>query len=88
LLLALEICAPNREPFQVSPCIPDRLRQIALRNGMLLYARRVNEGRFGDWVMITPPLTITRAQCDEYLVCLDKTLATLALQLRDSGQLT
>lgn len=43
-----------------------RLRQFGLKHGLILYARRNNDGQYGDWVMITPPLIITQNECDEY----------------------
>jgi adenosylmethionine-8-amino-7-oxononanoate aminotransferase len=32
-----------------------------------VYSRRQNAGAFGDWIMATPPLVITDAECDELL---------------------
>ena len=38
-----------------------------LEHGLLLYSRRQNAGRFGDWLLITPPLIIDEAGCDDLL---------------------
>jgi adenosylmethionine-8-amino-7-oxononanoate aminotransferase len=58
LLAAIELVADPvtmaRFPEHVDPTA------IALRhgldNGLLLYARRQNAGRYGDWLMVAPPL--------------------------------
>ncbi len=36
-----------------------------LDRGLLLYSRRQNGGRFGDWLVIAPPLVIDDAMADE-----------------------
>lgn len=43
----------------------DRLRVHATKHGILLYARRQNGGRFGDWSVIAPPLIVTKDEIDE-----------------------
>jgi adenosylmethionine-8-amino-7-oxononanoate aminotransferase len=43
-----------------------------------LYSRRQNAGRFGDWLMVAPPLVIEEDQCDELIAGLDATLADVA----------
>jgi adenosylmethionine-8-amino-7-oxononanoate aminotransferase len=43
----------------------DRLRVHATKHGILLYARRQNGGRFGDWSVIAPPLIVTTDEIDE-----------------------
>lgn len=68
LLMAIEIC--NKVSKQQWPDdfqTTERLRRIGLTNGLILYARRNNFGKFGDWVMTTPPLTITETECDDYI---------------------
>ena len=50
--------APDVDPGDVAP-------RHATRHGILLYARRQNGGRFGDWSVIAPPLIVTEAEVDE-----------------------
>ena len=41
---------------------------------LLLYSRRQNSGRYGDWLLVAPPLVIDEATCDELIDRLDATL--------------
>ena len=83
LLLAVELVADKstnaRFPGSVDPAA--EVRRRALDHGLLLYARRQNAGRFGDWLLIAPPLVIDEEGCDELLdkfqAALDSSLATL-----------
>jgi adenosylmethionine-8-amino-7-oxononanoate aminotransferase len=83
LLLAIELVAdPDtlaRFPPEVDP------GAIALRHGLdhglLLYSRRQNSGRYGDWLLIAPPLVIQEADCDDLLSRLDATLGDAAEEL-------
>jgi len=50
-------------------------------HGLLLYSRRQNAGRFGDWLLIAPPLVIDEAGCDELLGGLSATLDDAASEL-------
>ena len=43
----------------------DRSASNAPGTAILLYARRQNGGRFGDWSVIAPPLIVTEAEIDE-----------------------
>jgi len=40
----------------------------------MLYSRRTAGGKYGDWFLLSPPLTITREECDELLRRLRATL--------------
>jgi adenosylmethionine-8-amino-7-oxononanoate aminotransferase len=40
------------------------LKTIALGNGLLIYGRRSQGGRYGDWLMMTPPLIAEPADID------------------------
>jgi adenosylmethionine-8-amino-7-oxononanoate aminotransferase len=59
----------------------DRLRVHATRHGALLYARRQNRGRFGDWSVIAPPLVITEAEIDDLLERLGRAVDDAAVEL-------
>jgi len=79
LLLAIELVADpvtlDRFPTHVDPGAV--VRRHGFDRGLLLYSRRQNAGRFGDWLLIAPPLVIDEAQCDELLT-------SLATSLRDA----
>ncbi len=51
-----------------------RLQAIARSKGLLIYGRRTHGGKFGDWLMVTPPLIATRADIDEIVAGLAATL--------------
>jgi adenosylmethionine-8-amino-7-oxononanoate aminotransferase len=51
------------------------LGALALEQGLALYSRRTSQGKFGDWVMITPPLIIDAAQVDELVDLLARAIA-------------
>jgi adenosylmethionine-8-amino-7-oxononanoate aminotransferase len=42
-----------------------RIQSLAREQGLLIYGRRTHAGRFGDWIMVSPPLIATRADVDE-----------------------
>ena len=83
LLLAIELVA---DPDTLDRFPADRdpgaiIRRHGLDHGLLLYSRRQNAGRFGDWLLIAPPLVIDEAGCDELLVGLGATLDKAASDL-------
>jgi adenosylmethionine-8-amino-7-oxononanoate aminotransferase len=75
LLMAVEIVEDRqtKKSFDSSYRVMDRIRRAGLDNGLILYARQTAGGKYGDWFMISPPLTITEAECDELAARLDKT---------------
>ncbi len=76
LLIAAEIVADrdSRESLPAEAKAPDTIRRMALDHGLSLYARRTNNGLFGDWLMISPPLITTKAEVDEMT---ERLMATL-----------
>ena len=76
LLLAVEIVSDKaaKLPFGGSVKAPDAIRRHGLEQGLTIYARRTNNGRFGDWIMTSPPLITTRKQADDILERLERTL--------------
>jgi adenosylmethionine-8-amino-7-oxononanoate aminotransferase len=89
LLLAVEIVAdkPSKALFRPERQALEQLRICAAKNGLLIYARRTSSGRFGEWFMVSPPLTITQAECDELLQRLASTLRELEAVLSGSARL-
>ncbi len=89
MLYAVEIVADKATkrtlPNNENPA--DGIRIHGLDNGLLIYSRRTAGGKNGDWFMLSPPLTITPAECDELLRRLAATIAAYELQLRASGHI-
>ena len=83
LLLAIELVADGetlaRFPAEVDPGAV--VLRHGLEHGLLLYSRRQNAGRFGDWLLIAPPLVIDEAGCDDLLERLEATLASAGGEL-------
>jgi len=67
LLNAVEIVADpaTRAMLPRELDVAGRLQAIARSKGLLIYGRRTHGGKFGDWLMVTPPLIATRADIDE-----------------------
>jgi adenosylmethionine-8-amino-7-oxononanoate aminotransferase len=59
-----------------------RVQSIARDHGLLIYGRRTHAGKFGDWIMVTPPLIATVADIDEIVEGLGKTLRTFSDEVR------
>jgi adenosylmethionine-8-amino-7-oxononanoate aminotransferase len=83
LLLGVELVR-DKEPLErfgsdVDPS--DVVRRIAARHGLLILARRQSAGSYGDWFLVTPPLTISDDECDELLDRLERTLDDAAAEL-------
>ncbi len=78
LLLAVEIVRDKstKAPFSAEIKAPDSIRRHGLDQGLTIYARRTNAGRFGDWIMTSPPLITTKSQADEIVERLGRTLET------------
>ena len=68
--------------------IAKELSQLALQEGLLIYARRTFGGRFGDWLMMTPPLIVSKAEVDELVERLGATLSRYQKQLHRAGHKT
>ncbi|UUX49699.1 aminotransferase class III-fold pyridoxal phosphate-dependent enzyme [Nisaea acidiphila] len=51
-----------------------RLTEIGMGNGLLLYSRRTANGKYGEWLMLTPPLIVSEEETDEIVERLAKTL--------------
>jgi adenosylmethionine-8-amino-7-oxononanoate aminotransferase len=89
LLMALEVVRDKgvKATLPEHVVAANRLRVIGMEHGLMLYARRTNRGRFGDWVMVSPPLTITRDEVDEIVGRLGDTLRDFEKELRREGLL-
>lgn len=87
LLLATEIVADKstKASFDRSIRPPDIIRRIALNHGLSLYARRTNNGRYGDWLMTCPPLITTQDEADEIARRLETCLNEFIDELTRAG---
>jgi len=76
LLLAIEIVKNKTTKKMFGPDMRAvyRLAEIGLENGILLYTRKTSGGQFGEWMMITPPLNISKKEVDHLLCLLGKTI--------------
>lgn len=77
LLMAVEFVEDrdDKRPFPIESSVPAIVSRIAMQNGLILYNRRTNGGRDGDWVMVSPPLVTTDGELDEICDRLEKTFA-------------
>jgi adenosylmethionine-8-amino-7-oxononanoate aminotransferase len=64
-----------------------RLQTIARSKGLLIYGRRTHAGQYGDWLMVTPPLIATRADVDEIVAGIARTLRAYRDELHQAGHL-
>ncbi|OOG40483.1 aspartate aminotransferase family protein [Polaromonas sp. A23] len=87
LLLAIELVGDkeSKKQLPVSFNAPARLTAHGLKRGIALYNRRANKGEFGDFQMITPPLTSTRAELDELVELLEQSLSDLQAEIHSVG---
>jgi adenosylmethionine-8-amino-7-oxononanoate aminotransferase len=76
LLMVVEIVAERagRTPLPSELNAPSAIRRIGLDHGLMIYARRTSNGRFGDWFMLSPPLVTVRQEADEIVERLERTL--------------
>lgn len=87
LLTAIEIVADKatKQALPASFNAPARLTEHGLAHGIALYNRRANLGAFGDFQMITPPLTISEAEVDELADLLERSLRGLQAEIERAG---
>lgn len=83
LLNAIEIVADRESKaiFDSSVRTIPRILELAGARGLLLYARRTAAGRYGEWLMVTPPLTVTESDIAEIVKLLDETLKAFEREL-------
>ena len=69
LLLGIELVADpvSKEPMAAQFLPTEKIRIHGLNNGLMIYSRRTAGGKYGDWFLLSPPLTITRTECDELM---------------------
>lgn len=89
LMMAVEYVRnkETKEVFSGELFASDRIRQIGVENGLMLYSRRQNGGRYGEWSVVCPPLIITAEQIEDLVARLKKTLSTYVDELTRAGAL-
>jgi adenosylmethionine-8-amino-7-oxononanoate aminotransferase len=87
LLNAIEIVAnpTTKAMLPRSLDVIGRIQAIAREQGLLIYGRRSHGGKFGDWIMVTPPLIATSEDIDEIVAGLGRTLHTYRDELAAAG---
>jgi adenosylmethionine-8-amino-7-oxononanoate aminotransferase len=87
LLLAVELVS-DRDSKQQIPLdlnAPVLFQKIAMEMGLATYCRRTSGGAYGDWLMITPPLIVTKDQVDEIATGLEAALTTFESMIAKAG---
>ena len=56
-----------------------------MERGLLLYSRRTANGKYGEWLMMTPPLIVTAQEIDEITGLVDETLKAFETELIAAG---
>ena len=84
LLLAAELVAikETKEMLPIKCRAVYRFVEIGVENGLLLYTRKTADGVFGEWVMISPALTINKREVDELVYLLRLTVRQFEKELR------
>ena len=87
LLQALELVADKQTNARFPPhADPGAIvRRYGLDHGLLLYSRRQNAGRYGDWLLVAPPLVIDEPTCDDLTGRLQATLAAATDEVLSSA---
>ena len=90
LLNAIEIVADKSTKAMLprGRDVPREISELALAEGLLLYARRTAGGAFGDWLMMTPPLIAEVGDVDEIVDRLGRVLRRYEQSLRSERLLT
>jgi adenosylmethionine-8-amino-7-oxononanoate aminotransferase len=76
LLLGLELVKDRRTKEPVGPEQISAVADFCRDNGVLV-GRATGGRRYGNTITLSPPLVITRAECDRIIDTLDRALATL-----------
>ncbi len=87
LLLAVELVTDKatKAMIPLERMAPYRVQDLALKHGLALYCRRTSRGTYGDWLMISPPLTVTEEDVSLLVTRLAAVLDEYAAELRADG---
>ena len=83
MLNAVEIVADRDSKRMLSRELDviGRVQALAREQGLLIYGRRTHAGRYGDWIMVAPPLIATHADIDEIVDGLGRCLGRYQQEL-------
>ncbi|HLI11534.1 MAG TPA: aminotransferase class III-fold pyridoxal phosphate-dependent enzyme [Alphaproteobacteria bacterium] len=87
LLMAIEIVADkgSKAMLPLELLAAQRISELAAARGLLLYTRRTAAGKYGEWLMVSPPLTVTAGEIDMIVELLGETLEAYEGELRRAG---
>jgi adenosylmethionine-8-amino-7-oxononanoate aminotransferase len=83
LLNAIEI-VEDRETKAIFPASTNaiaRIIELGMKRGLLLYSRRTANGRYGEWLMVTPPLIVNESDIDDIVRLIAETLKDFEREL-------
>ncbi len=69
------------QPHPADWKIGQRVLDRAYERGLIVYSRRVKGGVHGDYVMVAPPLIVTREQVGEIVSILGDAIEIVAREL-------
>ena len=80
LMLGFDIIADRATGKPLPPELNahQRIVQEAYDRGLIMYSRRVLEGAYGDFFLLTPPLIISQAEVDEVMEIIKQSLRAFA----------
>jgi adenosylmethionine-8-amino-7-oxononanoate aminotransferase len=84
LLLGVELVRDraSKEPFPLAADVAFRFARACIDHGAAVYPGQAGaDGQVGDHALVTPPLTITSAQVQHLLGCIDRALTTVEAQV-------
>ena len=83
MLNAIEIVADPATKAMLPRSIDviGRIQALAREDGLLFYGRRTHGGKFGDFLMVTPPLIATRADVDPIVAGIRQALRRFTAEL-------
>jgi len=84
LLLGIEFvaCKKTRRLLPLNLDVTEKIRILAQQKGLLLYGRRSNNGKFGESILIAPPLNITENEVDLIIKLLTETILEYEIILK------
>ncbi len=84
LLMAIEIVADrgSKEILPARAMAIQRIVELGMERGLLLYSRRTANGLFGEWLMVAPPLIVDAQQIDTIAGLIGETLEAFEKQLK------
>ncbi len=82
MLLAVELVADSRAktPFPNEFRVVDKVRVHGQNNGLMIYSRPTSGGAYGQWFLVSPPLTISGDEISDLFERLENTLRDLSAE--------